>query len=140
MANPRTIARLEAAIQRRIAYCLQHELADPRADFITVVRVELNSDLSFARIFYTVLGDDADRSKVAHMLDGAKGFIRKQLGRVLETRSVPDLRFEPDESTSAADRMDDVISEALRKDRSIRGEDDEEPEPADGADEVESDA
>ena len=121
MANPRTIARLEAAIQRRVAYSLQHELADPRADFITVVRVELNSDLSIAKVYYTVLGDQSDRSKVAHMLDHAKGFIRNKLGRVLQTKSIPDLRFMTDETLSEADRMDDVISDALRKDRRIRG-------------------
>lgn len=125
MANPRTIARLEAAIQRRVAYCLQHELADPRAEFITVVRVELNSDLSIAKVYYSVLGDQSDRSKVAHMLEHATGFIRKQLGRVLETKTIPELRFAPDDTMSEADRMDDVISDALKRDREIRESSDE---------------
>ncbi|MEM1453205.1 MAG: 30S ribosome-binding factor RbfA [Planctomycetota bacterium] len=132
MANPRTIARLEAAIQRRVAHCLQHELADPRAEFITVVRVELNADLSVAKIFYSVLGDSADRSKVTHMFDSAAGFIRKQVGGVLRTKSTPELRFVPDETMSEADRMDDIISAALRKDREIRdGDEDDEPAGAD---------
>jgi len=123
MANPRTIARIEAAIQRRAAHCLQHELSDPRAQFITIVRVELNSDLSVAKLHYSVLGGDGDRSKAAHMLDHASGFIRKQVGRVLETRSLPELRFLPDTTTSDAERMDDMISRALKRDREIRGGD-----------------
>lgn len=120
MANPRTIARIEAAIQRRAAHCLQHELADPRAQFITIVRVELNSDLSVAKLHYSVLGGDGDRSKAAHMLDHASGFIRKQVGRVLETKTIPELRFVPDTTVSDAQRMDDMISQALKRDRAIR--------------------
>ncbi|MEM6671869.1 MAG: 30S ribosome-binding factor RbfA [Planctomycetota bacterium] len=129
MAHPRTIARIEAAIQRRAAHCLQHELSDPRAEFITIVRVELTSDLSLAKLFYTVLGDDADRSKVAHMLDHATGFVRKQVGRVLETKAIPELRFVPDESMADAERIDDVISRALQKDRAIRGDEEGADEP-----------
>ena len=51
MANPRTIARLEAQIRRRAAYCLQFEVADPRATFITITRVELSSDLLNGKTF-----------------------------------------------------------------------------------------
>ena len=127
MANPRTIARLEAVIQRRVAYCFQRELNDPRAEFITVVRVELNADLSIAKIFYSVLGDEADRTKTEHLLEHAKGFIRKQLGKVLKTKTIPELRFESDTTLSDAGRLDDIIRTALHKDRSIRGDEDSEP-------------
>jgi len=130
MTNPRTIARLEAVIQRRTAYCLQHELSDPRAEFITVVRVELNADLSVAKIYYSVLGDQADRSKVAHMLEHATGFVRKQVGRVLKTKSIPELRFVSDDTLSDAEEMDEMISKALHKDREIRGEGPGDEEPA----------
>ncbi len=127
MANPRTIARLEAVIQRRVAYCFQRELNDPRAEFITVVGVELNADLSIAKIFYSVLGDEADRTKTEHLLEHAKGFIRKQLGKVLKTKTIPELRFESDTTLSDAGRLDDIIRTALHKDRSIRGADESEP-------------
>ena len=124
MANPRTIARIEAAIQRRAAHCLQHEISDPRGQFITIVRVELNSDLSVAKLFYSVLGSDSERSKAEKMLEHATGFIRKQVGRVLETRSIPELRFLADTTASDAEQMDDMIAQALRRDRQIRGDED----------------
>jgi len=127
MANPRTIARIEAAIQRRAAYCLQHELSDPRGQFITIVRVELNSDLSVAKLFYSVLGSDSERSQAGQMLEHATGFIRKQVGRVLETRSIPELRFMADTTASDAEQMDDMIAKALRRDSQIRGAGDSEP-------------
>jgi len=128
MANPRTIARIEAAIQRRAAHCLQHEISDPRAQFITIVRVELNSDLSVAKLFYS--GSSSERSQASQMLEHATGFIRKQVGRVLETRSIPQLRFLADTTASDAEQMDDMITQALRKDRQIRGQE----EPSEGSD------
>ena len=123
MANPRTIARIEAAIQRRAAHCLQHEISDPRGQFITIVRVELNSDLSVAKLFYSVLGSSSERSQAAQMLEHATGFIRKQVGRVLETRSIPVLRFLEDTTASDAEQMDDMITKALHRDRQIRSQD-----------------
>ena len=68
MTNPRTIARLQARIHERAAYCLQFEVADPRASFITVTRVELSPDITSGKIYYSVLGSEGERSKAEHML------------------------------------------------------------------------
>lgn len=122
MANQKTIGRLQAQIQRRVAYCLQFELADPRASFVTVTKVELSSDLARAKIYYSVLGGEADRSKTSHMLEGASGFVRRQLGRVLETRTIPALTWVYDPSAEDAANMTRLIAEARRRDEAIRGE------------------
>jgi ribosome-binding factor A len=122
MANSKPIGRLQAQIQRRVAHCLQFELADPRASFVTVTKVELSSDLARAKIFYSVLGSDADRSKTTHMLEGASGFVRRQLGRVLETRTIPALAWEYDPSSEDAANISKLINEARRRDEAIRGE------------------
>ena len=119
MANPRTIARLQERIRERAAYCLQFEVNDPRASFITVTRVALSSDFSFAKIYYSVLGDAADKSKAEHMLKSAGGFIQRQVARVLETRRVPHLSWIFDGSTEQAADMDRLIHEARARDRAI---------------------
>ena len=120
MATPRTIARLQSRIKERVAYCIQFELADPRSVFVTVTNVELSSDLLNVKIFYSVLGDEADRSKVGHMLDHAGGFIQRQMGRVLDTRHIPRIRWAYDDSAEYADRMGDIIREARMKDAEVR--------------------
>jgi len=122
MANPRTVARLEVQIQRRLAHCLQFELADPRASFLTIVRVELNSDLSVAKAYYSVLGSDTDRSKAKHMLEHANGFIRRQMGSVLRTKTIPDLRWVYDDSVASAESMENLIAQARERDAAIRGD------------------
>ncbi len=119
MANPRTIARLQERIRERAAYCLQFELNDPRAGFITITMVELTADLSIAKIHYSVLGEASDRTKVAHMLEHASGFIQRQIGRVLELRRLPSLRWIYDASAEEAADIDRIIREARERDKRI---------------------
>jgi ribosome-binding factor A len=119
MTNPRTIARLESRIHERAAHCLQHEINDPRAGFITILKVELSSDVSFGKIYYSVLGDAADRSRAAHMLEGARGYIQRQVARVLEMRRIPHLSWVYDDSIEKAADLDLLIREARARDKTI---------------------
>jgi ribosome-binding factor A len=119
LANPKTIARLEGLIHRRAAYCLQFELNDPRSGFVTVLRAELSKDLSVAKIFYSVLGDEADRARAARMLEHAGGFIQRQVGRVLHLRRVPHMKWIYDDSIVEAARLDELIQRARERDRTI---------------------
>jgi ribosome-binding factor A len=133
MANPRTVARLEAQIQRRAAHCLQFELSDPRAGFVTITRVELTSDLSSAKIHYSVLGDEAEKRRTAEMLEHAAGFVQRQVAGILHLRRTPHMRWYYDDSLVEAARLDTLIKEARARDRSINPEVDREapPEPLD---------
>ena len=117
--NPRTIARLQARIQERAAYCLQFEVNDPRASFITITRVELSPDLASGKIHYSVLGDEGDKRNAAHMLQSAAGFIQRQVARVLSVRRMPHLRWVYDDSLENAQAIDALIREARARDAVI---------------------
>jgi len=119
MANPRTIAKLEARIHERAAHALEFEVRDPRNVLVTITKVELSKDLSHAKVFYSVLGGKSERSKAEHMLASAGGFIQRQVARVLETRKVPHLTWEFDESIEQAHKLDSAIKKALERDRII---------------------
>lgn len=134
MANPRTIAKIEARIHERAAHCIQFEISDPRAGMITLTGVKLSPDLSIARIRYTVLGGASERSKAEHMLASAAGFIQRQVGRVLDMRRTPTLHFHYDEAAEEARRVDSLISQALQRDREIHASGHAETEPTVEAD------
>jgi ribosome-binding factor A len=119
MSNPRTIARLQARILDGAAYCLQFEISDPRSGFITITRVELSPDLTSGKIFYSVLGTDAEKTKAGHMLESAAGFIQRQVARVLQMRRMPRLRWVYDDSIEKAAGLDQLIREARIRDREI---------------------
>lgn len=140
MANPRTIARLCSRIQQRVAYCLQFELNDPRASFVTVTGVELSKDLRHAKISWSTIGGPGERSRTEHMLEHASGFVRRQLGRVLETRVIPELQWVHDGSIERAAEVDLLIRDALARDEAIRAaagraDDPSPPAPAPDGDE-----
>ena len=128
MANPRTVARLQARILERAAYCLQFELSDPRASFVTVTKVELSPDIKHGKIFWSHYGTPAERRQAEKMLEHAAGFIQRQVARVLETRTVPHLRWVYDQSIEHAAEMDQLIREARKRDEKIRGRPFEEDE------------
>lgn len=119
MANPRTIAKLEARIHERAAHALEFEVRDPRNVLVTITKVELSNDLSHAKIFYSVLGGKSERSRAEHMLASAGGFIQRQVARVLDTRKVPHLTWEFDSSIEDAQKLDSAIKKALERDRII---------------------
>ena len=143
MANARTIARLEAQILRRAAHCLQFELADPRASFITITRVELAPDVTRGKIFYSLF-DSSERKKAERMMKDAAGFIQRQVASVLSLRNMPHLSWVYDESLAEAQHVDEVIRAALKRDAEIAGRSpnvdnapaagDSEAESADGED------
>jgi len=118
-AHPRTIARLEARILERAAHAVEFELRDPRSCFITITRVELAHDLSFGKIFYTVLGGRGDRTKAERMLVDAAGYLQRQIGRVLRLRRIPHLRWVYDDAIEYAAEMDEKIDAALARDEEI---------------------
>lgn len=136
MANPRTLARIAARIQQRVAHCLLFEIKDPRATFITVTRVEVAEDVSHARIYYSVLGSEGDRSKVQHMLESASGFIQRKVAGVLDVRRAPRLSWRYDDSIEQQAHVDQVIREALERDKQINPHAHEDvPEPLPAVDE-----
>lgn len=134
MANSRTIARLEARIHERAATALEFEVSDPRAGFVTVTRVELSSDLSSGKIFYSVLGDEAEKNKVAGMLKSAAGYLQRLIGRGLKLRRMPHLAWVYDSSIEEAARVESLIESALERDRRIAAEGHPPPEPEEGGD------
>jgi ribosome-binding factor A len=87
------------------------ELKDPRLGFITVTRVELTSDLRYARVFVGALGEEGDRGASLAVLRNAAGFVRREIGRRLRIRFAPEIDFRSDRGLDATDRVARVHSE-----------------------------
>ena len=115
------VERLQQVIRFKVTQTLQRELADPRMGLITVTRIKLARDLSHCVVFYSVLGDDSAKSRCAHALDDARGFIQREVAGALKTRVTPHLEFKFDASIEGSAR----VSELLRSE--LGDEVDEEP-------------
>lgn len=117
-------SRLAERIKERVAQVVLFELHDPRIGFVTVTRAKMSKDLSRVEIFYSVLGTDGDRSRVAHALQDARGYVQHEIAKICETRSVPHLEFVFDQSVEGAFKMEQLL-DGLKKERG------EEAPPAD---------
>jgi ribosome-binding factor A len=111
----RTI-RLAEQIRQEMGAILAREVRDPGIGFLTVTRVKVAPDLQQARIYYTTLGDPAERKKTARALDRALPFIRRALGTRLNLRRVPEIAFQFDESVAHQARVEELLEQIKRDD------------------------
>ncbi len=107
--NSSRSGRLSDLLHREISKLIRDECTDPRLGMITISGVSVTDDLSFARVYVTVLEDDK-RDASVEALNGAAGFFRTQLSKHLTLRIVPKLRFIYDNSLVTGSRMDQLLS------------------------------
>jgi ribosome-binding factor A len=119
---PRT-RRVGEQLQRELAGLLQEEIKDPRLGMISVSGVEVSRDLAHARVYISVLGEEAAATEALNVLNNAAGFLRRKLGEQLRIRVVPRLRFYHDRSLAEGARMDALISRAISSRGGIKEDD-----------------
>ena len=97
-------------IRREVSLIIQGEVQDPRLGFTTITRVELTPDLRFARIYYSVYGQEDKWIETQKGLDHANGFIRRLLGERLGLRFVPEILFDADHSSEYSIRIEEELN------------------------------
>jgi ribosome-binding factor A len=119
--------RVADYLQRELAALIQHEVRDPRVGMVSITGVDVSRDLGHAKVYYTVMssdsGDDASESNEA--LNKAAGFLRSQLSRDSNMRTVPQLRFIFDTSVGRGRDLEDLIRRAADADRELGLRDDD---------------
>ncbi|MGK0303560.1 MAG: ribosome-binding factor A [Planctomycetota bacterium] len=113
--NERRLARLKQQIKQRLAEVLHRDLADPKLGMVTITRIELDTEFSHCKAYWSVLAGSDQEEKAkrdsAAVLGRARGFCQREMARVLHTRSVPHLEFLFDEGIGAAIRMNKLLDE-----------------------------
>ena len=105
--------RVADFIQREIAGLIRTEIKDPRiSPMLTIASVEVSRDLSVAKVYFSLF-DPEERKETQSALERASGFLRRQLARQMNTRSVPILRFYYDDSAERGAHMSAVIADAV---------------------------
>lgn len=101
--------RVSEAIKREISVLLTQNVKDPGVHFVTVSTVETTDDLRNAKIFVSVLGDEAERKETMDGLDRAKGYLRRELGQRLQLRYTPQIQFHLDRSLDNAVKISRIL-------------------------------
>jgi ribosome-binding factor A len=101
--------KVVVVLKREISNILHDELKDKRLGFVTVTRAELTPDLRYAKIFYSVLGEEKERENTKKALDSANAFIRRLIAKRIELRFVPEIVFKLDRSVEYSVRIQEEL-------------------------------
>ena len=106
------IDRVTEDVRRELSALLR-ELKDPRVKdcFLSIVRVEVTNDLSYATVFVSTI-EGMDRTKEAvNGLKAAAGFLRRELGHRLKLRHVPELIFKASDSIEYGAHISKILND-----------------------------
>ena len=99
-------------IQKDLSEIFQKQMANAFGKaFITITDVEVSPDLSFAKIYLSLMLSD-NPSETLEMIRERKSEIRKHLGNKIgkQVRIVPEIAFFMDDTLERANRIDDILS------------------------------
>ncbi len=108
--------RLNHAIQEEISMILMKEIKDEAIRFVTITGVETTTDLSYSKVYYTVL-DENKKEETQEALDRASSFIRTKLAERIEVRHTPELRFTYDTSIAYGEHIEKIMEEIKEKEK-----------------------
>ncbi len=93
---------------------IANKLSDPRiSPFASVTRVELSADLQVAKVYVSVMGNDADQTTTMRGLEHARGRIQREVAKNIRARHCPELRFISDASIKKAARIMQIIEDSV---------------------------
>jgi ribosome-binding factor A len=109
--------RVAELIREELSEILRQDVSDPRIGFVSITQVGVSPDLETARVYVSILGDENQKKDCMRGLQSATAFIRGKLGRLLELRTVPEIKFVRDDSLEKGSRVLGIISRLKTEER-----------------------
>lgn len=116
--------RLGKRIGEIVATAIDHEIKDPRLEFVTITDSRITPDLRVATLYYTVRGEtldeDPDLEAAEEALAAARGRLRTMVGKQTGVKFTPELTFVLDSVPDAARHMEELLARARASDEEVR--------------------
>ena len=106
--------RVADRIMEEVSDILHREVGDRRMAMITLTGEKVSDDLRNAKIFFVEMGQETCKKETKDALQKAAGFLRRELGKRLQMRYVPEIVFMVDQSFAYGNRIDRLIDEIHR--------------------------
>lgn len=110
MSNVRQ-KRTAEQIRTTLSQLLLLEMKDPRLQGVTITRVTIDRELQYADIYVHALAEDEREPEVMNALQKASGYLRRELGKTLRLRHIPNLHFHWDPSLAHADHINQLLDD-----------------------------
>lgn len=108
--------KMNDLIQQKLATLILRDVQDPRLKMVTICGVEVARDISFAKVYFSIMDQEHSVQDVLTAFKKASGFLRHHLAQTLDCRIVPILHFVHDTSFERADYLNRLIQRACEKD------------------------
>lgn len=115
MANFRS-GRVGEQMKKELSQLIQKEIKDPRIGFITVTGVDVTNDLSQAKVYLSVMGNEEQKEQTIKALEKASGFLRSEIGKRIRLRHTPELLFKIDSSIEYGSHIEKLLGEIRERD------------------------
>ena len=101
--------RVSEELRKIISRILIEDLSDPRLGFVTITRIEVTDDLRYAKVFYSVLGDEEQKKSTAEALAEELGHIRRMAVERINMKFAMEMKFEVDPSIDQSFKIDSIL-------------------------------
>lgn len=108
--------RVADLVRSELSLLVLTEAHDPELRKVTITDVEMPPDLRSAKVFFSCLGGDEERSKAADALRRAAGYLRREVGQRCRLRYAPELHFVSDHSLERGARIEELLQQVLPPD------------------------
>ena len=115
LAGKRAV-RVGDQILKEIADLLMRKVKDPRVHGVTLTGIDLSKDLKHGRVFFSIMGESDDIVNTQKGLDSAKGYIKREIGRRLNLRYMPDIMFQYDPTIETGNQMEKLFQRIHKDD------------------------
>lgn len=106
--------RVDEAMREVLSGAITTELKDPRVGFVTVTAVETSPDLRHARVYVSVLGEEAVRRRSLDGLRSAHGYLQRRVSGELRLKHTPTLDFVYDDTADRGERISELLDRESR--------------------------
>jgi ribosome-binding factor A len=107
--------RVAELIRAEISNIITREVKDPRLHLVTITAVKIADDLRNAKIYFVEMGKDECSPEIKTGLAQAAGFIRRELGKRIQLRYVPELTFVHDQSFGYGNRIENLLIQIAKQ-------------------------
>jgi len=114
--------RVSELVHVHLSNLLERKIKDPRLDMITITDVVVTPDASRANVYYSALGGEEAQEDAQEGLESAAGYLRRELGRELRLRNIPELVFHYDRSVERGERISAILDELGLGDEEVDAE------------------
>ncbi len=100
-------------LRQEISNIIHRDLDDEALTFVSVTAVEISTDLRFARVFVSALGEHAELEQVVSSLQKARSRVRHLLGQRVSIRYTPELDFQADMTSITASSIERILLDVM---------------------------